>query len=358
MKPRIYTTKPTSVRPKRHIDAYSGALQELFFIHHPHIKGWGGEADQLFAKWLKHSRIKKLWIYYPDSSTLVTTVPEEHYFALRTARNRNLIAPQEQKAYRQLCVGIAGLSVGSAILSALVISGGPQKLKIADFDTLEITNLNRLHASLLDIGQPKCDIAAKKVWLLDPFADIQVFPEGLNVQNIKRFLLGKPRLDVFIDEMDSIEMKIYARRLAKKNRIPVLMATDNGDTVVLDVERFDLEPKRKIFHGLIPNIENINTQGYTYQQWLSLATKIVSPKFLTPKMKLSLMAIGKEIPAVPQLGTTANVAGAAIGFALRKIASRHHLPSGRYVISLEHALKDGYALTARQRVLFKKQFKA
>ena len=44
-------------------------------------------------------------------------------------------------------------------------------------------------------------------------------------------------------------MKLLVREMARERRIPVLMET--SDRGVLDVERFDLEPDRPIFHGLL-----------------------------------------------------------------------------------------------------------
>jgi len=106
--------------------------------------------------------------------------------------------------------------VGSSILQALVRAGGAKNLKIADHDNLETTNLNRIQASLLGLGKNKTEIAAQSVFELDPFANLSIFPKGLNGANLKKFLLTKPKLDVFIDSMDSFPMKIRARQLCKK----------------------------------------------------------------------------------------------------------------------------------------------
>ena len=53
------------------------------------------------------------------------------------------------------------------------------------------------------------------------------------------------------------------------------MATDNGDNIILDVERFDLEPERPILHGLIGDVKPDDFKTMNYEEWLKLATKIV-----------------------------------------------------------------------------------
>jgi len=69
---------------------------------------------------------------------------------LRTARNKNFITAAEQKRYRNLKIGIMGMSVGSNVIWPLVASGGPKFLRIADADTIEISNLNRMLAPILE----------------------------------------------------------------------------------------------------------------------------------------------------------------------------------------------------------------
>lgn len=337
-------TKDESKIPKEatRLDIFSKNLSELFFIENPHYKKDSPEVMEKIKSFSDENSGNFIWVYYPWNNIAVKTVPEDLYFKLRTSRNRFLITEDEQFEYRNLKVGIAGLSVGSGILSALIISGGPKYLKIADFDEIEVTNLNRISARLIDVGSNKSEVAAHQVWDLDPFADIDVWSNGINKENLKDFLLSKNRLDVFIDEMDSIDMKILSRIICRENRIPVMMATDNGDTVIFDIERFDIEPGREIFHGLAGNLAVEDCNSMTREKWLRLSTQIIGPEFMTPELQSSILKIGKDIGGVPQLGTTARIAGAAASLGLRRIASKKDMPSGRYIISLEEKIEPDY----------------
>jgi hypothetical protein len=336
-KPLVYKSASELPENTTIVEAYQGSREELFFIENPSKKKGMDGVEQALSSYLDTTKHEEVWVYYPWKQTAVHTVSEELYYKLRTSRNRFVITDEEQKAYRDTFVGIAGLSVGSAILSALVISGGPKSFKIADFDTIEITNLNRLNADLLDVGENKTHVAAKRAWALDPFAGIELWENGITKETLEKFILD-PKLDIFIDEMDSIDLKIAGRLIAKTNKIPVLMATDNGDGVILDVERFDLESDREIFHGLLADTDISDLSNLTYRDWLMLATKIVGPEYLTGHMQQSIVSIGKTIPSVPQVGTSATMAGSAMAFAIRKIRSGESMPSGRYVINLEEKL--------------------
>lgn len=337
-KPKILKGRDEAPASANVIDIYESALRELFFIENPQLKKEFGETVKRLEAFLSDANVAELWIHYPWSNTLIRSVPEETYFKLRTARNRNIITAAEQLRYRNAVVGIAGLSVGSAILSALVISGGPKTLKIADFDVLETSNLNRVRATLPDVGKNKAHVAARHIWELDPFADIHLCAEGVSRENLEAFLLHDPPLQIFIDAMDNLALKVFSRQLCREYHIPVLMATDNGDGVILDIERFDSEPARPLLHGLIDGISSEDLVNMDYERWLELATRIVGPEYLTKSMQKSLPEIGRSLSALPQLGTAAMLAGSAVAYAVRRIVNREEVLSGRYLLSLEDML--------------------
>ncbi len=325
------------------VDIYLKAIKELFYIENPKYRPQDQKAKQLLEQYVNNQRkLKPEWIYLPWSNTLIKTVPEEIYFKLRTARNRDIITQTQQQKYRDFRVGIAGLSVGSKIISTLIQSGGPKYIRIADFDTIDITNLNRIEAKISDIGSPKTLVAARNIYDLDPYAKVELWERGLNIINLEKFICNKPAIDVLIDEMDDIALKIKCRLIARSRKIPIVMATDNGDSLVLDIERYDLEPNRKLFHGLIDKIEDQDFSKMDYKEWLSLATKIVNPSYLPISMRDSILKIGKTINAVPQLGATASMAGSAIAYVLRKMANKEKVLSGRYIVNLEKQISLDY----------------
>ena len=341
-KPVIFKSREEAPADAIVVDAFSSALEELFFVQNPNLKKVMPEAQDPLQIFLKNNTEQGVWIYYPWRNTVVHSLPEDIYFRLRTARNRNIIRDEEQKKYRQTTVGVAGLSVGSAAIYALAVSGGPKHLKIADFDVLEVTNLNRIRGTLLDIGKNKTEVSARLIWELDPFAELHLWDMGVTRGTLEDFIIGEPRLDIFIDEMDSLDLKVLSRFVCKRHKVPALMATDNGDGIILDVERFDQEPDRPIFHGLVGDMKAEDLKDLDFKKWLELATKIVGPTYLTERMQESLVDMGKRISAVPQLGTTAAVAGSAIAYAVRRIANKQDFPSGRYTFGFEEKLIPHY----------------
>lgn len=343
-KPQIFLTPPPLPLGYQMIEIFEQAIKELFFIQNPHWNKKTPPRPSLLSSFQKRLRIGEVWISLPWQRLILHTVSEKFYFQLRTSRNRELITRSEQFNYRRLTAGVAGLSVGSVILSALVISGGPRRIKLADPDIIEITNLNRLQAKLTEIGQNKTLIAARRVWEIDPFAELFLEEKGLTKVNLRKFIEEPPRLQVFIDEMDDLNLKIAARLLCRKCRVPVLMATDIGDRVLLDVERFDQEPRRLIFHGRLNQLKIRDFSKLDHSEWVKFSTKIIGQEYLPPRLQRSLLQIGRVLSGVPQLGTTAMMAGAAMACAVRKIANRQPMPSGRYLLNLEGLSVDSEKL--------------
>ena len=66
--------------------------------------------------------------------------------AVRLDRNRNKITTDEQQRLGELRIGVVGLSVGHAIAYTLAAEGVCGDLRLADFDDLELSNLNRVPA--------------------------------------------------------------------------------------------------------------------------------------------------------------------------------------------------------------------
>ena len=135
------------------------------------------------------------------------------------------------------------------------------ELRLADFDTLELSNLNRIPGSVLDLGVNKAVVAARRIGEIDPYLRVVTIPEGITPENLGSFLDG---LDLVIEECDSLDVKLLVREAARERRIPVLMET--SDRGVLDVERFDLEPDRPLFHGLLAGLRSSDLAGLSIQQ--------------------------------------------------------------------------------------------
>jgi len=338
----------TSVRITSVIDNYDEQYAELIVSRRPGLyqstyeeKLRTLEEELASHHATSHSWQKGAWIYYPWNGILLHVIPRDMFLELRSVRNRNLITGEEQRILEHFSVGCAGMSVGSNVALAVGISGISRHLKLIDGAVLSGSNLNRVLANASDIGLSKSLIIARKLYEMNPYMVIDRSGENITDDNIEKFFDEPWKLDAVVDEIDNLRAKIQLRIEARKRRIPVVMATDLGDAVLLDVERYDLDPNLPFFHGLVDNIEELLEREVEKREWLKYATAIIGPKNASVRVHESLMQMGKELAAQPQLGGTAIMAGSVIAYALRKIALGEELRSGRTLISLdEHLLES------------------
>ena len=89
-----------------------------------------------------------------------------------------------QKKLEQAAVGIAGLGGLGSNIAFFLARLGVGRLVLADFDTVDLTNLNRQQYRLCDLGRPKAEALTRQLKEINPFCtyepySIRVTPETL-----------------------------------------------------------------------------------------------------------------------------------------------------------------------------------
>jgi hypothetical protein len=285
------------------------------------------------------------WAYFPWRRSLVHVLGPRSYRALRLDRNRNKITADEQERLSTLKVGVVGLSVGHAIAHAIALEGICGELRLADFDDLELSNLNRIPATVLDLGLNKAVVAARRIAEIDPYLQVSIEPAGLDEHNLDQFVSG---LDVVIEECDSLDVKALVREAARRARVPVVMET--SDRGLLDVERYDLEPDRPIFHGLLGDVNAADLRGLTTHDKVPHVLRILEPAQLSSRMAASMAEIDETLTTWPQLGGDVLLGAATVATAVRAIGLGRPLPSGRTRVDVGSVL-DGLVEPAAPYVI-------
>ena len=281
------------------------------------------------------------WAYYPWRRTLVGVLDRAPFVRLRNDRNRNKITAVEQERLSDVRVGVVGLSVGHTVAHTLALEGLCGELRLADFDDIEVSNLNRVPATLLDLGVNKAVVAARRIAELDPYLATTVLTDGVTSENLAGFLDG---LDVLIEECDSLDVKVLVREGARARGIPVLMET--SDRGLLDVERFDLEPDRPLFHGLLGDVDSDALRALSAQDKVPHVLRILGADELSTRLAASMVEVGRTLTTWPQLGGDVVLGGATVAAAVRRLGLGQELPSGRVRVDLDTHL-DGLAAPPR-----------
>ena len=147
-------------------------------------------------------------------------------FDYKNAFSRNIgwLTQEEQSLLREKRVATAGAGgVGSEHLVTLARLG-IGKFQISDFDEYEVHNFNRQAGAFMStVNQPKVDVMREVILDINPEAEINSFPEGVNEENADEFLKD---VDVYVDSLDYFALnarKLMYRKCYEKN-IPVVVA--------------------------------------------------------------------------------------------------------------------------------------
>ena len=326
------------------IDVYDTFRQQLFGLiksRNPKSDLTRQELDEAVARYCEGRAQDELgvWVYYPWRQALVHLLDEADFVELRTSRNRYKIAPAEQQALLNRRIGVVGLSVGAHIALTMATERICGELRLADFDQLELSNLNRLRESVCHLGLPKTTLAARSVAEIDPFLRVVCYGQGLEPTNIDDFLLTDGRLDLLVEECDSLNIKLLCRHRARQLRIPMLMeATDRG---TLDIERFDLEPERPILHGLLEGMDTSRLgELTTSDQKVPYIMRMVGETTMSNRLRASLLEVGESIETWPQLASDVALGAALVTNVARRVLLEQLHDSGRYFVDLSELIQD------------------
>ncbi|MDE2031031.1 MAG: ThiF family adenylyltransferase, partial [Patescibacteria group bacterium] len=279
-----------------------------------------GYKTEKFANFSVSMKNKYTYVYYPWNFSMVKIVKKNDYLELKTNRNRDLITKKEQDKLRDTKIAVFGMSVGSNISLVLTQAGISNNIVIADFDELDTTNLNRIIAGTHQIGLNKTIIASRRIYEDNPFAKVTSLVKGATKKNVEK-LLKEKKIDIIVEEVDNLSFKIDTRKLAIKYKVPVVMITDNGDGVVLHVERYDLGYK-KIFNKDIPYWDDILSKPPSMELMGNVIMNDIvgGVKNIDLKMLKSVdKVLKKELVSWSQLGSAAILGGVVATVMIKKI---------------------------------------
>ncbi len=266
-----------------------------------------------------------VWTWYPWRETWVRLLPEAAFVEVRTNRNRNKINQEEQQELSAKTVGIVGLSVGSALAMTLAMERICGRLKLADFDTLELSNLNRIQTGVHHLGVPKTVAVARAIAEVDPFLEIELVSEGFTSENAKEFFT---ELDCVVDACDQVQAKANLRWHAKEKGVPLIMET--SDRGMLDIERYD-HPGQAYLHGRIS--DELLQEMRSAAEWSpAYFDAFIDVAEASARGVESLQQVGKSLVGWPQLYSDVAGGGAHAAQVIRKIFLGESVSDARHYL--------------------------
>lgn len=144
-------------------------------------------------------------------------------------RNIGIFTPEEQERFKNLRVAIAGAGGIGGYVAYLLARLGVGKIKLADPETFEVSNLNRQYGAYLDsIGKYKSVVVAEEIKRFNPYIEIDPLNVAVNKENIESFLTD---VDIVVDTIDfyALEDEILLHKRSKDGSLKVFIAQAIGN---------------------------------------------------------------------------------------------------------------------------------
>lgn len=255
------------------------------------------------------------WVYLPWQREIVHLLAPEAYFEVITDRNRDKITRDEQRLLRGRRIGAIGLSVGGEAAVTVAQEHLCGEIVLADFDCLDLSNLNRLGAGFDELGQNKAIVVARRIARIDPYLKVTLFQDGVTEDNLDAFLEG---LDLVIEECDGLEVKHLVRRRARERGVNVVFAADERG--FLSVEPYGDRPDLPLFHGRIEQPQPPRASWSTPLAFMRALTEWMGGwEQISARSRRSLERIGETHCGYPQLASEARYAAGQIGHVARRL---------------------------------------
>ena len=262
------------------------------------------------------------WVYLPWEAKAVHLLEAGDYFDVITDRNRDKVTRDEQRLLRTRRVGVIGLSVGGEAAVTIAQEHLCGEIVLADFDRLDLSNLNRLGAGFDDLGQNKAILVARRVAKIDPYMGVTLYPDGVTLDDMDAFLDG---LDLLVEECDGLAIKLEIRRRARARGLDLVFAADERG--FLSVEPYGHHPELPPFHGRIETPQGPRESYPTPLAFMKDLTEWMGGwEQISERSRASLEKLGTALCGYPQLASEARYAAGQIGHVARRLLLGERLP--------------------------------
>jgi molybdopterin/thiamine biosynthesis adenylyltransferase len=301
------------------------------------------------------------YVFDATSGRLFLVAPEYWHRIALTASSGSLLLDvsgemhwaRVRECLETAVVGIVGASVGSNVLEGVCRELRPRRMKIADPDWVELSNLNRLErvsiealvrsrSARSDPRNPfelhrynKAEVAAYQQNLVDPYAEHFVYASGIDEDNMDRFLLGEgdePRLDLVVEEADDLQLKVRLRKRCRELGIPVLMMSDFGHMAVSHFQDFARNPQEMIAYECddlecFALLDKAMTGG-NRDDFMEFVRKFVGGDCIRDEFESWVNGAGEQpTSSLPQSGATAMASGGIAAKIVARYLLGYRIPS-------------------------------
>lgn len=204
---------------------------------------------------------------------------ESNFYSVMTGRNFGFVTKEQQLKLKEICIFIPGVGgMGGTALECLARMG-VENFIIADFDTFEVSNLNRqIMCTIETIHKEKLISAKNRVLQINPNAQIKMFGKDW-VEHLDQIL---PDSDLVLNGCDDIKSTVLLARKCKQFKKFIVDA----------------------YASTLPNVYVVNPHKKSQEEFHGFATLNKSVAEITPEIEKQ--SLHKEIQYIMAATSSVN----------------------------------------------------
>lgn len=174
-------------------------------------------------------------------------------------------------------VCIIGLGGVGGIATEALIRSGIENIILIDYDTIDISNLNRqIITSRENLGESKVGEMEKRIQSINPNCHIKIIEEKINETNIE--LIFQNKFDYMIDACDTVKVKELLILECCKRKIKIISCMGTGNK--LDPTKLEITDIRKTsYDPLAKRIRKFVLDNHIKEKIPVVYSKEQNPKF-------------------------------------------------------------------------------
>ncbi|MBL4903420.1 MAG: tRNA threonylcarbamoyladenosine dehydratase [Desulfocapsa sp.] len=136
----------------------------------------------------------------------------------RFSRTRCFLGEEQFRLLTQAMVTIVGLGAVGGYAAEGLARAGVGRLRLVDFDTIQLSNINRQILALDNsIGLPKVEVAKERIQLINPQCQVEALQLFAADETLDEILNPSP--NILIDAIDSLNPKVQLLAGAHKRNV-------------------------------------------------------------------------------------------------------------------------------------------
>jgi tRNA A37 threonylcarbamoyladenosine dehydratase len=167
------------------------------------------------------------------------------------SRTELAIGPEGLQKMKESTVAVLGVGGVGGIAAEALARTGIGRIVLIDKDVVDITNVNRqVHALTTTVGQPKVDLMAERIKLINPECDV-VSMRMFYTEETYEQLFAYP-LDYVLDASDTISYKIHLIKQCLERKIPIISSMGAANKMdptkfqVVDISKTHTDPLARV----------------------------------------------------------------------------------------------------------------